>query len=137
MTDSTYWITTKNRDVHSSYRFSTTDKNHPLIQEMKAIAKEENKSRRKYAKRNNREADIIRLRLMPRGPRAESSAIVYGRNRRKSYDSYLPMEFATHFDVYVSDPMQYDSFIESYSRGFNDGSQNAKKEIRELIDHVA
>ena len=136
MTDNTYWITTKNRDVHSSYRFSTTDKNHPLIQEMKDIAKKENKSRRKYAKQNNREPNIIRLRLMPRGPRTTASQIVYGRNRRRSYDSYLPMEFATHFDVYVHDPMHYDTY-RSYSRGFNDGTQRAKQEIRELINHVA
>jgi hypothetical protein len=46
------------------------------------------------------------------------------------------MEFATHFDVYVNDPMQPIN-IKSYSAGFNDGSQNAKKEIRELINHVA
>jgi len=136
MTDSTYWITTKNRDAHSSYRFSTTDKNHQLIQEMKNNIKSINADRRKYATKNNREANIVRIRLMPRGPRAAASELVYGRGRRRSFDSYLPMEFATHYDVYVQDHMQYDTY-RSYSRGFNDGSQNAKKEIRELIDHVA
>ena len=136
MTDSTYWITTKNRDAHSSYRFSTTDKNHALIKEMKSNIKTVNADRRKYAKRNDREANIVRVRLMPRGPRVAASELVYGRGRRRSFDSYLPMEFATHYDVYVQDHMQYDTY-RSYSRGFNDGSQNAKKEIRELIEHVA
>lgn len=42
-----------------------------------------------------------RVRLMGRGPRKQAAINDYGRSR--AYDSYLPQQYATRFDVYVAD----------------------------------
>ena len=69
----------------SSYAFTVTDRNDPMVQLLRSVTIENNTmldnfERPKYVK------------LQARGPRKH--------NGRKYYQS-LPLEFGTHFDVYV------------------------------------
>ena len=42
---------------------------------------------------------LRRVRIMPRGPRAEAAEAMY--RSRRAYDSYLPMGLGERFDIYV------------------------------------
>ena len=44
---------------------------------------------------------LRRVRIMPRGPRAEAAEAMH--RFRRAYDSYLPMGLGERFDVYVGD----------------------------------
>ena len=142
------WVTVRNRDVHSGYKFSTSDKNHSFVKALKQNAKQYNDRRRELRKQNNDiDADPIRVRLMPRGHRVGPSLKDF--NRRRAYDTYLPMRYASHFDVYVYDPRDGYAFRNreiisdlqkrwdvSYSRGFNDGMTQAKQEMITKLDNT-
>lgn len=128
------WVTVRNRDVHSGYKFSTSNKNHSFVKALKQNAKQYNDRRRELRKQNNDiDADPIRVRLMPRGPRVSPSLKDFG--TRRSYDTYLPMRYATHYDVYVYDPRDGYAF-KTYSRGFNDGMTRAKQEMITKLDNT-
>ena len=128
------WVTVRNRDVHSGYKFSTSNKNHSFVKALKQNAKQYNDRRRELRKQNNdSDADPIRVRLMPRGPRVSPSLKDFGTLR--SYDTYLPMRYATHYDVYVYDPRDGYAF-KTYSRGFNDGMTRAKQEMITKLDNT-
>jgi len=128
------WVTVRNRDVHSGYKFSTSDKNHSFVKALKQNAKQYNDRRRELQKQNNDiDADPIRVRLMPRGPRVGPSLKDFG--TRRSYDTYLPMRYATHYDVYVYDPRDGYAF-KTYSKGFNDGMTQAKQEMITKLDNT-
>ena len=128
------WVTVRNRDVHSGYKFSTSDKNHSFVKALKQNAKQYNDRRRELQKQNNDiDADPIRVRLMPRGPRVGPSLKDFG--TRRSYDTYLPMRYATHYDVYVYDPRDGYAF-KTYSKGFNDGMTRAKQEMITKLDNT-
>lgn len=128
------WVTVRNRDVHSGYKFSTSDKNHSFVKALKQNAKQYNDRRKELSQQNNDiDADPIRVRLMPRGPRVGPSLKDFG--TRRSYDTYLPMKYATHYDVYVYDPRDGYAF-RTYSRGFNDGMTRAKQEMITKLDNT-
>lgn len=126
------WVTVQNRDVHSGYKFSTSNKNHSFVKALRQNAKQYNDRRKELSQYDNDiNADPIRVRLMPRGPRVGPSLKDFG--TRRSYDTYLPMRYATHYDVYVYDPRDGYAF-KTYSRGFNDGMTRAKQEMITKLD---
>ena len=128
------WVTVRNRDVHSGYKFSTSNKNHSFVKALKQNAKQYNDRRKEFSQQDNDiNADPIRVRLMPRGPRVGPSLKDFG--TRRSYDTYLPMRYATHYDVYVYDPRDGYAF-KTYSRGFNDGITRAKQEMITKLDNT-
>ncbi len=128
------WVTVRNRDVHSGYKFSTSNKNHSFVKALKQNAKQYNDRRKEFSQQDNDiNADPIRVRLMPRGPRVGPSLKDFG--TRRSYDTYLPMRYATHYDVYVYDPRDGYAF-KTYSRGFNDGMTRAKQEMITKLDNT-
>ncbi len=136
------WVTVRNRDVHSGYKFSTSDKNHSFVKALRQNAKQYNDRRKELAEKHNvsdgvrtyhSNTDPIRVRLMPRGPRVGPSLKDFG--TRRSYDTYLPMKYATHYDVYVYDPRDGYAF-KTYSRGFNDGMTKAKQEMITKLDNT-
>mgnify|MGYP003314077023 FL=1 len=86
------WVTVRNRDVHSGYKFSTSDKNHSFVKALRQNAKQYNDRRKELSQQHNDiDADPIRVRLMPRGPRVGPSLKDFG--TRRSYDTYLPMKY--------------------------------------------
>ena len=128
------WVTVRNRDVHSGYKFSTSDKNHSFVKALRQNAKQYNDRRKELSQQHNDiNADPIRVRLMPRGPRVGPSLKDFG--TRRSYDTYLPMRYATHYDVYVYDPRDGYAF-KTYSKGFNDGMTRAKQEMITKLDNT-
>lgn len=128
------WVTVRNRDVHSGYKFSTSNKNHSFVKALKQNAKQYNDRRKELSQQDNDiDADPIRVRLMPRGPRVGPSLKDFG--TRRSYDTYLPMRYATHYDVYVYDPRDGYAF-KTYSKGFNDGMTRAKQEMITKLDNT-
>ena len=128
------WVTVRNRDVHSGYKFSTSDKNHSFVKALKQNAKQYNDRRKEFSQHDNDiNADPIRVRLMARGPRVGPSLKDYG--NRRSYDTYLPIKYGTHFDVYVYDPRDGYAF-KTYSRGFSDGMTRAKKDMLSKLDNT-
>ena len=88
---------TKERSPFSGYKFTVTNREDPALLRLKETVKESNKT---YAWGNK-----LRVRLMGRGPRA-SWARIEGKHPR-AYDSYLPLDKATHYDVYVNDVPKY------------------------------
>ena len=84
---------TKDRSTFSGYKFTVTNRNDPAVLTLKKLVKEENKDR--YIKEHRQ-----RVRLMGRGPRA-MWARAEGKHPR-AYDSYIPLDKATHYDVYIN-----------------------------------
>lgn len=78
------WITYKKRSSEN-YKFSTDDRSHPLIDDLKTHLKERNKWVRKHK-------EYVRIR--PRGPRDGDTRDT-------------PLKNATHFDVYVRSKYAY------------------------------
>lgn len=79
------WITYKKRSSEN-YKFSTDDRSHPLIADLKACLKEKNKFLRKRK---------LYVWVRPRGPRDGDT-----------HDT--PLKNATHFDVYVRSKYVYE-----------------------------
>ena len=84
---------TKERFPMSGYKFTVTNRKDPAIIELKKNVKVMNSERGWGTK--------MRVRLMGRGPRT-MWARLEGRHPR-AYDCYLPLDKATHYDVYVND----------------------------------
>ena len=84
---------TKERFPMSGYKFTVTHRNDPAVKALKENVKIMNSERGWGTK--------MRVRLMGRGPRA-IWARADGRHPR-AYDCYLPLDKATHYDVYVND----------------------------------
>ena len=85
------------------YRGTITSLEDEDLKEVKATVQEHNKTARKWLRKYpNSTAKILRIRIMPRGPRVEA-AIKDGWKYKAAYYSYLPQRHATHFDVYVGE----------------------------------
>ena len=82
---------TNERVPDSGYKFSITNRNDDALIRLKKVVKEHNA---------NTFGDKLRVRLMGRGPRT-IWARAEGKDPR-AYDCYLPLNKATHFDVYVN-----------------------------------
>lgn len=105
----TQYIMRKDGELRTdAYQFTVDSINDPAIAELRRQVREHNKRIRKMARKYGQPsmADNLRVvRLMPRGPRREHAGRDYpeGNGLRSSaaYDSYLPMIYGTHFDVYI------------------------------------
>ena len=84
---------TPQRHTHSGYKFTVTNRDDPAVLTLKKLVKEENKNTWDKSRRQ-------RVRLMGRGPRT-IWAKAEDRHPR-AYDCYLPLDKATHYDVYVN-----------------------------------
>jgi hypothetical protein len=101
------------------YRFTVTDLRDFELQQLKEAAKVHNKAVREAVRSgkavvktysNSQDyskprVSLMRVHIMPRGPRAEAAKKDYDytawqSGRYGQYDSYLPQRHATHFDVY-------------------------------------
>ena len=112
-------------DRTTAYRFTATSTDDPRIKELKAEIAAYNKVVRAEVRAGNAaikywnnekkylpEMVLLRVRLMPRGPRKEAAMQDYpnrvwrdkvtGSTRNSAYDAYLPARYGTHFDVYVN-----------------------------------
>jgi len=85
------------------YRGTITSLKDKNLTEIKATVQEHNKTARKWLRLHpTSKAEILRVRIMPRGPRVEAAA-KDGWKYKAAYYSYLPQRHATHFDVYVGE----------------------------------
>ena len=103
----------------SDYRFTVTDLRDFELQQLKEAAKTHNKAARALVRAGKAEVldwrnrndysmpkvSLMRVHIMPRGPRAAAAKADYANPSHYSgrfghYDSYLPQKHATHFDVY-------------------------------------
>ena len=85
------------------YRGTVTSLKDKDLEEVKATVREHNKVARKWLRLHPKStAKILRVRIMPRGPRV-AAAIKDGWKYKAAYYSYLPQRHATHFDVYVGE----------------------------------
>lgn len=97
------------KDKHartSAYKFTITDLNDESLVALKEDVKRHNKETRKKVRKGewkitSKHVNLWRVHLMPRGPRTEPSIKDY--KHRYAYQSYLPMKYATHYDVYIHD----------------------------------
>ena len=74
------------------------------LQKIKENVKRHNKETREVSRRYGRViGNLWRVRLMPRGSRVAAVEDIYGKEHkyRRRFDSYLPMDWADSFDVYV------------------------------------
>ena len=87
------------------YRFTIDNLNDPALANIRRMVKAENKLARWRLERGYG-GKIFRVRVMPRGPRRKiakaNSLRDFGTTWTSRYDAYLPMEYGTHFDIYVS-----------------------------------
>ena len=103
-----------------SYRFTVESKDDIALLNLKEEVKQHNKARKRleeWSKRGDKliyqqyvidrfkKTPKLRVRLMPRGPRAAAARAnnpkPYLVSTSRAYDCYLPQRHATHFDVYV------------------------------------
>lgn len=125
---SNYQLTSSGRDARvKSYRFSTTDRNDPQITALKDQIKRRNAEIRKVNERiigyirhgKTRPTkvagswvnvpytlddinDTYRVRMMGRGPRKSIQREARYQGYMCDLNTYLPLEFAASFDVYVN-----------------------------------
>ena len=83
---------TKERSPFSGYCFTVTNRKDPAVLDLKKNVK---RSNREIGNSNNK----LRVRLMGRGPRT-MWAKIEGKHPR-AYDSYLPLDKAVYYDVYI------------------------------------
>ena len=104
-----------------AYRFTTDDRNDPAVLALKrqiaAHNKEVRASMRKYGRKFSK---LLRVRFMGRGPR-KIHAERYGKWATR-FDSYLPVDLAEKFDVYVhEDNTAMDLMLKELETGMTQG----------------
>ena len=88
----------------SDYVGTTTNLHDADLERIKENVKLHNQQVRATSRKYGRTiGQLRRVRIMPRGPRAEAAEAMY--RSRRAYDSYLPMGLGERFDIYVG----YDS----------------------------
>ena len=86
----------------SDYMGTVTNLHDSDLERIKANVRLRNREVRNVSRKHGRAIGTLqRVRIMPRGPRAEAAEAMY--RSRRSYDSYLPMGLGEWFDVYVGD----------------------------------
>ena len=86
----------------SDYMGTVTNLHDSDLETIKANVRIHNRKVRATSRKHGRAiGNLRRLRIMPRGPRAEAAEAMY--RSRRAYDSYLPMGLGEWFDVYVGD----------------------------------
>ena len=84
----------------SDYIGTVTNLHDSDLERIKANVRIHNREVRAVSRKHDREIGTLRrVRIMPRGPRAEAAEAMY--RSRRAYDSYLPMGLGEWFDVYV------------------------------------
>ena len=82
------------------YVGTTTNLHDDDLERIKANVKLHNQQVRATSRKYGRTiGQLRRVRIMPRGPRAEAAEAVH--RFRRAYDSYLPMGLGERFDIYV------------------------------------
>lgn len=86
------FVNMNSRRSTDNYRFSVIDKNDPALAELRRVIAKENKFKRRYNASEwcTKPLTLKRVCVKGRGPRP------------RGYNFHTPSEFATHFDVYVS-----------------------------------
>ena len=86
----------------SDYIGTTTTLHDSDLERIKENVKLHNQQVRATSRKYGRAiGQLRRVRIMPRGPRAEAAEAMY--RSRRAYDSYLPMGLGERFDIYVGD----------------------------------
>ena len=86
----------------SDYMGTVTNLHDSDLERIKANVRIHNREVRAVTRKHKRAIGTLqRVRIMPRGPRAEAAEAMY--RSRRAYDSYLPMGLGEYFDVYVGD----------------------------------
>ena len=86
----------------SDYMGTVTNLHDSDLERIKANVRLRNREVRNVSRKHGRAIGTLqRVRIMPRGPRAEAAEAMY--RSRRAYDSYLPMGLGEWFDVYVGD----------------------------------
>ena len=86
----------------SDYMGTVTNLHDSDLERIKANVRIHNREVRAVSRKHGRAIGTLqRVRIMPRGPRAEAAEAMY--RSRRAYDSYLPMGLGEYFDVYVGD----------------------------------
>ena len=84
------------------YVGTTTTLHDDDLERIKANVKLHNQQVRATSRKYGRAiGQLRRVRIMPRGPRAEAAEAMH--RFRRAYDSYLPMGLGERFDIYVGD----------------------------------
>lgn len=87
------------------YKFTVYSLDDPALKQLREVVADHNKETRARCRRNKFNTgqyianQLMRVRIMPRGPRVEAAWDDY--KSRRAYDSYLPMRHGESFDVYV------------------------------------
>ena len=78
---------------------------------------------------------LRRVRIMPRGPRAEAAEAMY--RSRRAYDSYLPMGLGEYFDIYVGEDSTAQYELErELSTGMSPGELKKIDKLKNEILHI-
>ena len=86
----------------SDYMGTVTNLHDSDLERIKANVRLRNREVRNVSRKYGRTIGTLqRVRIMPRGPRAEAAEAMY--RSRRAYDSYLPMGLGEWFDIYVGD----------------------------------
>ena len=86
----------------SDYMGTVSNLHDSDLERIKANVRLRNREVRATSRKHGRAIGTLqRIRIMPRGPRAEAAEAMY--RSRRAYDSYLPMGLGEYFDVYVGD----------------------------------
>ena len=97
-----YKLSSTNEARTADYIGTVTNLHDSDLERIRANVKLHNSEVRATSRKHGRAiGQLRRVRIMPRGPRAEASAAMY--KTRRAYDSYLPMGLGEWFDVYVGD----------------------------------
>ena len=86
----------------SDYMGTVTNLHDSDLERIKANVRIHNREVRAVTRKHKRAIGTLqRVRIMPRGPRAEAAEAMY--RSRRAYDSYLPMGLGEYFDIYVGE----------------------------------
>ena len=97
-----YKLSSTGESRTSDYMGTVTNLHDSDLERIKANVRIHNREVRAVSRKHGRAIGTLRrLRIMPRGPRAEAAKAMY--RSRRAYDSYLPMGLGEYFDVYVGD----------------------------------
>lgn len=107
-----YWKGNQDGTLRTpDYKFTVDSLDDPDLLELRRVVRAHNVKIRKECRRNKwgrgeyHANQLMRVRIMPRGPRAEHAENMFNhwgtQLSRRGYDSYLPLQFGKTFDVYV------------------------------------
>ena len=115
------------------YRGTITSLDDPQLKAIKDNVAAHNAHFRATSREYGRKiGQLLRVRLMPRGPRAEAAKADY--KWKRAYDSYLPQRHATHYDVYVGqDDHNQRLLVEELETGMTQGELAKKRKLQEQI----